>query len=392
MAVTNLLVKLFVKDAHDFDSPLVRTRYGVMSGSVGIVLNILLFAAKLLTGALTNSISITIDAFNNLSDAGSSGVTLVGFRLAGKPADKEHPFGHGRLEYVAALVVSFAILMMGVELIKASFDKILHPQPLVFRTAAVAILAASMAAKLWLAYFNRQIGRRIHSPAMSAVVADSLSDTAATGVTLIALIVSRYTDLPLDGYIGLLVAAFVFAAGIGILKETVGPLLGEPPAKELVQEIQQTILAYEGVVGIHDLILHNYGPGRLFGSVHAEVCAEEDIMKSHDTIDLIERDIKGRFGVDMVIHMDPLVTDDARVNALCEMTEKIVRGIDETLSIHDFRVVDGPTHTNLIFDLVTPYGYKAKSAALITTVCDKISESDSRCFAVITVEQSFLGN
>ena len=221
MAVTNLLVKLFVKDAHDFDSPLVRTRYGVMSGSVGIVLNILLFAAKLLTGALTNSISITIDAFNNLSDAGSSGVTLVGFRLAGKPADKEHPFGHGRLEYVAALVVSFAILMMGVELIKASFDKILHPQPLVFRTAAVAILAASMAAKLWLAYFNRQIGRRIHSPAMSAVVADSLSDTAATGVTLIALIVSRYTDLPLDGYIGLLVATFVFAAGIGILKESI---------------------------------------------------------------------------------------------------------------------------------------------------------------------------
>lgn len=390
--MTNLLIKLFIKEAHNLESPLVRTRFGVMSGGVGVILNLLLFAAKLLTGTMTNSISITVDAFNNLSDAGSSSVTLFGFRLAGKPADKEHPFGHGRLEYIAALIISFAILMMGVELLKASFDKILHPQPVVFRIAAVVILVASMAAKLWLAYFNRQIGRRIHSPAMSAVVADSLSDTAATGVTLIALIVSPYTNLPLDGYIGLLVATFVFAAGIGILKETVGPLLGEPPAKSLVQEIQQTILAYDGVVGIHDLILHNYGPGRLFGSVHAEVCAEEDIMKSHDTIDLIERDIKTRFGVNMVIHMDPLVTDDAHVNALYKMTEEIVHGIDEALSIHDFRVVEGPTHTNLIFDLVTPHKYKSKSAGLIRTVCDKINASDCRCFAVITVEQSFLGN
>ncbi len=369
--------------------PIVRTRYGILSGFVGICLNLALCAAKFITGTMTNSIAITVDAANNLSDAGSSVINLMGFKFADKPADEEHPFGHGRLEYIAALVVSLVILLMGIELAKNSIAKIISPEPVIFKWISVLILVFTMFAKLWLAFFYRNVGKRINSPAMSAVVADSLSDIAATGSTLFALFVSKFTSIPIDGYIGLIVSVFVFSAGIGIIKNTIGPLLGEPPEEEFVKAIEKKILSYDGVVGMHDLLLHNYGPGRIFGSVHAEVPSSTNIMQSHDTIDLIEREIKQEFGIELVIHMDPIVVDDEHIDLLHALVLDMVLEIDDSLSIHDFRVVDGPTHTNLVFDLVTPHNYPIKSINLINDVSKRLSKLNDKYYAVINVEQSF---
>lgn len=349
----------------------------------------MLCAAKFITGYFTNSIAISVDAVNNLSDAGSSVINLLGFKFAGKPADEEHPFGHGRVEYVAALVVSFIILVMGVELAKSSILKIISPEPVIFSYLSASVLLMTMFVKLWLAFFYRNIGRKIESPAMIAVVADSFSDIAATGATLLALIASKFTVIHLDGYIGLIVSIFVFSAGIGIIKNTIGPLLGEPPDEDFVKSIEEKIMSYDGVVGIHDLILHNYGPGRVLGSVHAEVPSDSDIMQSHDTIDLIEREIRHDFGIELVIHMDPIVVNDEHIDLLQAMVLDIVLDIDENFAIHDFRVVDGPTHTNLIFDLVVPYNYQIKSSTIIELIRNALSEVNSRMFAVITVDQSY---
>jgi len=387
--VTSLLIKLFIKNGENSNLAVVRTRFGLLSGCVGIALNLVLCTAKFLTGFFSNSIAITVDAVNNLSDAGSSVINLLGFKYAVKPADKEHPFGHGRVEYVAAMAISFVILVMGIELAKNSIAKIANPEPVVFSYLSATILIATMFAKLWLAFFYRDIGRRINSPAMTAVVADSFSDIAATGATLVALIVSRFTDIPFDGYVGLVVSIFVFSAGIGIIKNTIGPLLGEPLDKDLVKNVEKTILSYDGVVGIHDLILHNYGPARILGSVHAEVPADNDIIKSHDTIDLIERDILRDFGIEMVIHMDPIIVNDEHIDLLHALVLDIVLEIDETLAIHDFRVVDGPTHTNLIFDLVVPYSYKINSTELVEMISQRLNRLNSRMFAVITIDRSF---
>ncbi len=388
--MTKLLIKLFIKDAGNTENPAVRVRYGVLSGAVGIACNLLLTIAKFLIGSLTNSIAITADAVNNLSDAGSSTVTLFSFKAANRPADDEHPFGHGRIEYVAALGVAFLILMMGFELVRSSIDKIMHPEALAFSVPALIVLLLSIGVKIWMALFNHQLGKRIDSPAVGAVVMDSVSDTAATTVSMLALILSKFTALPLDGYMGIVVALFIFYTGIQIVRDTVGSLLGQAPDPKLVKELESEILSFDGVVGVHDLIVHNYGPNRIFASAHAEVPSNEDIMKSHDTIDLIEREIKKKFHIDMVIHMDPIVVDDEQINRLRLQLSEIAREIDPRFTIHDFRMVEGPTHTNLIFDLVIPHNCKMKKSEIYRRVNELVNELGPQYYTVITVENSFV--
>lgn len=389
--MTKLLIKLFIKDSENITDPAVRSRYGALSGIVGIVCNVLLTAAKFVVGSVTGSIAITADAANNLSDAGSSAVTLASFKLANRPADDEHPFGHGRIEYVSALIVSFIILLMGGELIRSSIEKILNPSPLQFSTAALVVLLLSIGMKLWLAFFNRSIGKRINSTAVGAVVMDSISDTAATAVSMIALILSKFTSVPLDGYMGIVVALFIIATGIGIFKDTMNELLGSPASPETVSELEKEILSYDGIIGIHDLMVHDYGPGRVFASAHAEVPSDCDIMACHDTIDQIERDIKKKFKMDIVLHMDPIVVNDERINALRERVCEIVRDADSAFSIHDFRMVEGPTHTNLIFDLVSPHKYPLTKKQIKEMLNQRIkTELGEAYYTVITVENSFV--
>lgn len=387
--MVDLLAKLFIKDYQNTKSPAVRAAYGELSGAVGIFINLLLSAAKFFVGTVSGSISISADAANNLSDAGSSVVTLVSFKLAKKPADKDHPYGHGRIEYIAALIVSFLILMMGFELLKSSVDKIRNPSPVTYSTVALVILLLSIGAKLWLAYFNHRLGKKIDSAATKAVVSDSLSDTAATTVALAALLLSLVTDFPVDGWFGIVVALFIFRSGAEILKDTVGLLLGKPPEKEFFDEIEREILSYDGVVGVHDLIIHDYGPGRSFASVHAEVPANIDIMQSHDTVDLIERDLQHKYGMLVSIHMDPVVTDDERVTELKDICKKVIHDIDERMTLHDFRMVEGPTHTNLIFDTVAPLDFPLSDRELCNTISEKLSKIDERYFAVVTVDHAF---
>lgn len=387
--MTALLIRLSQRNCKSALQTEVRIRLGLLSGFTGIAVNLLLCFAKFITGYFTNSIAISVDAANNLADAGSSVINLLGFKFAGKPADEEHPFGHGRVEYVAALAVSFIILIMGIELAKSSVAKIFSPEDVVFSYFSAAVLIMTMLVKLWLAFFYRTIGRRIQSPQMIAVVTDSFSDIAATGAALLVLIFSKFSQVHIDGFIGLIVSVFVFSAGIRIVKNTIGPLLGEPPDEDFVKKVEERILSYDGVSGIHDLILHNYGPGRLLGSVHAEVPSDSNMMKSHDTIDLIEREIRQDFGIELVIHMDPIVVNDEHIDLLHAMVLDIVLEIDESLAIHDFRVVDGPTHTNLIFDLVVPYHYEITGNKLTEMIAKKLAGVNSRMFAVITVEQSY---
>ncbi len=383
------LVRLFVKDSERTHSAVVRERYGMLSGIAGIIVNVLLATAKFIIGTASHSIAITGDALNNLSDAGSNVVTLVGFRMAGAKPDKEHPFGHGRIEYVAALVVGFIVEMMGLELIKSSIEKIKNPEPSVFSWAACAVLLLSIGGKIWLALFNRYLGKKIDSPAMSAVVADSISDTAATASTLLALILSQFTSFPVDGVFGIVVALFIMYSGLGILKETIGILLGTPPSKELVDSLRSFILSHDGIIGIHDLVIHSYGASKFFASVHAEVPSTVDILKAHDTIDLIEREVLKKFSIQLVIHMDPLVVNDERVDELHSLVTARCREIDPALQIHDFRVVDGPTHTNLIFDLVIPFDFKYSERQTKELLSEKIREQNENYYAVITTESSY---
>lgn len=390
--MTKLLLKIFIKDYDNVQNSKVREKYGVLSGAVGIFCNVLLTIAKFVIGTVTNSIAITADAVNNLSDAASSGITLLSFKAANKPADDDHPFGHGRIEYISALAVAFIVLMMGIELIKSSIDKILNPEALSFSWPALIVLLISIGVKIWMAIFNRSLGKRINSPAMTAVVMDSVSDTAATSVSMIALIVSNFTDIPLDGYMGIIVALFIVYTGISIVKETAGMLMGETPDPELVKELEEEILSYEGVVGVHDLMVHNYGPNRIFASAHAEVSATDNIMESHDTMDLIERDVMKKFKVQLVLHMDPIVIDDENINRLRMETTEIIKGLNENFSMHDFRAVPGPTHTNLIFDLVVPFNLPQSKKEVADEVAQKVHEKfGDNYFSVITVEHSYTG-
>lgn len=389
--MTDLIVKTFIKDYKNVADPKVRMQYGILSGCVGIALNVVLCLMKFFVGSVTGSIAITADAVNNLSDAGSSAVTVFGFKMAGKPADKDHPFGHGRIEYITAMIVSFIILFMGVELAIQSVKKIRTPEDVRFSLIGAIIIAVSILGKLWLAFFNKGLGKRIDSPAMTAVVADSLSDIAATSVTLIALVLSNFFPaLHIDGWLGILVACFVLKAGLDIFRDTLSSLIGRSPSKELVEELKNKIMSYDHVSGIHDLIMHNYGPDHFFATVHVEVPADIDVMVGHDIIDNIENDVKKEMGIDLTIHYDPLVVNNERVTELKDMTEKIVKGINPELSIHDFRVVDGPMHTNLIFDVVIPYGFAIEPNEVIKEIRLKVSEVNSSYFTVIKAEHSFV--
>lgn len=383
------LVKHLIKDYENTSNLKVREAYGTLGSVTGIIVNIILAIAKYFAGIISGSISVTADAINNLSDAGSSIFSLVGVKLSSKPADKDHPYGHGRVEYISALAVSFVVLLMGIELFKSSVDKILNPVPVKFNILSLIILAVSIMAKLWLGFFNKKLGEKINSSPMMAVMKDSFSDCLATGVALIAIVVSGFSDISIDGYLGVIVAGFIFLAGFNILKETMADLLGKPADKSFTEEIEKKILSYEKIVGVHDMIIHDYGPGRKFASAHAEVSSQDDIMEIHDVIDLAERDILNEYGLIISIHTDPIVTDDERINALKEMTVTIVKEISEEMSIHDFRVVDGPTHTNLIFDLIAPHKFYMSNKEIRKKIEDKLSKIDERYFVVITIEHAF---
>lgn len=384
-----ILVKLFVRDSENIHNSKVRTAYGTLGSIAGIVTNILLALLKYVAGMLSGSISVTADAINNLSDAGASIISLVGVKLSAKPADKGHPYGHGRVEYISALAVAFLVLLMGIELFKSSVDKIVNPVPVKFSIVSLCILIFSILAKLWLGFFNKKLGKKINSAPMIAVMKDCFSDCLATGVAAIAIIVSAFSDINIDGYLGIIVACFIFIAGFNILKETMADLLGKPAEKEFVDEITDKILSYDKIVGVHDMIIHDYGPGRKFASAHAEVPSNEDLMEIHDIIDLIERDIMNEYGMIISIHMDPIVVDDEKINALRQMTNSLVAEMCEEMSIHDFRVVDGPTHTNLIFDLIVPHKYHMSNDEVRKEIENKLSKIDERYFAVITVEHAF---
>lgn len=384
-----ILIKTFIRDYENTGNIKVREAYGTLGSITGIIVNLILALSKYFAGILSGSISVTADAINNLSDAGSSIISLIGVKLSAKPADKGHPYGHGRVEYISALAVSFVVLLMGIELFRSSVDKIINPVPVKFNWVSLIILIVSILAKLWLGLFNRTLGKKINSSPMMAVMKDSFSDCLATGVALIAIIISAFSDVSVDGYLGVIVAGFIFLAGFNILKETMADLLGKPADREFTEEIEKKILSYDKIVGVHDLIIHDYGPGRKFASAHAEVSSLDDIMDVHDVIDLAERDILNEYGLIISIHTDPIVTDDERINQLKEMTIKIVKEISEEMSIHDFRVVDGPTHTNLIFDLIAPHKFHLSNSEIIHTVEEKLSKIDERYFVVITVEHSF---
>ncbi len=384
------LAKIFIKDSEHTHKPEVRQAYGILCGTVGICLNICLFLGKFLAGNLSHSISITADAFNNLSDAGSSFVTLIGFKLAGAKPDIGHPFGHGRIEYISGLVVSGAIILMAVELVKSSVEKIIHPEKVAYSGLALVILLVSIAVKLYMCFYNRSIGKKIDSAAMRATATDSLSDTCATSVVLLAAIVGKVTGLEIDGYCGVLVGVFIFYAGISAARETLNPLLGQPPEAAFVSQIEALVMASPEVLGIHDLIVHDYGPGRQMISLHAEVSADGDIIKLHDAIDNIEGQLKRELRCDAVIHMDPIVTADEHVLSLKRQVLAIITGIDNSITMHDFRVVAGPTHTNLIFDVVVPYGFKLSDEALIETIGNKTKELlGENHFCVIEVDKAY---
>lgn len=388
--MTRLLIKLFIRDSENTGSEAVRMRYGVLSGAVGIALNALLSLFKLIFGSAARSIAVVADGVNNLFDAVSSIISLIGFKISGKPADKEHPFGHGRVEYVSALTLAFFILITGVELIKGSVDKFTNPEPTVFSVPAAVTLAVSIAAKLWLALFNRSIGRRIDSVAVNAVFADSIGDIAATSCSLIALIASGFTSLPVDAVMGIIVACFVIFTGIGIIRDTMGPLLGEPPGKETVDKLQKLVLSHDGIIGIHDIVLNSYGHSRVIGSLHAEVPADADLLTAHDMIDLIEREVREKLGIELSIHMDPIMVDDEETDRFRALVTETVKEIESDATIHDFRVVDGPTHTNLIFDVVLPYKSKLSEEQFRAEVEKRVRQRNGKCFCVINIDRSYV--
>lgn len=388
--MSTLLIKIFVKDYKNTSDEKVRNRYGILSGAVGIVLNIILSTFKIIFGRITGSISITADGFNNIFDAGSSIISLAGFKISGKPADKDHPFGHGRIEYVSALVLAFLILVMGVELVKTSVSKFSDRSPVLFNYAAVIVIVLSILGKIWLAYFNSKVGKRINSLAVDAVVKDSISDILSTTATLIALIVSNYTSFPIDAVMGIAVALFIAYSGIGILKDTLGPILGEPPEAQIVNDMVSKISSFEGVLGVHDLIVHTYGASKIFASIHVEVAADVDVLISHDMIDNIEKDVHDSMGIELTVHLDPIDTNDERVSAYKAVVTDIAAKINSELTIHDFRIVDGQTHTNLIFDTVKPYSVKLSNEELKDEFSKRIRQELPKCFAVINIDNNYV--
>ena len=383
------LLRKFVKDYQNVKDPAVRERYGTLSGAVGIVLNLMISLGKFTAGVITSSVAVTADAFNNLSDAASSLVTLVGFRLAGQKADDDHPFGHGRIEYLAGLAVSVAILLVGVELAKSAVGKILHPEAVSFSPLSAGILAASILVKLWMYVFNRTLSRRIESAAMAATAADSLSDCVATSAVLLGLLVGHFADLSIDGWVGVVVAAFVFKTGWEAAKDTISPLLGQPPDPALVSGIRETVLEHPEVRGVHDLIVHDYGPGHIMASLHAEVSIDADMAATHDVIDNIERELGSKYHIMATIHMDPIATDDSLVNARRDEMLELARQIDPEITLHDFRMTEGPTHTNLIFDLVVPRKCPMSDGEVRQEMARLARVRNSRYLTVIQIDHPY---
>lgn len=384
--MTTLLLKLFVRGHCDEADPKFRSACGKLAGVVGIICNLLLFALKLFAGMIVGSVSVMADAFNNLFDASSSLVTLIGFKMAERPADPDHPYGHGRMEYLSGLIVAALILLVGVELVKSSVDKIFHPEAVNFTWLAVGILAASVVVKIWLALFCRRLGKMINSSTLEATAADSRNDVISTLAVLAAGLLGKFFHWQIDGYVGLAVALFILYSGISIAKETIDPLLGAAPDTELVQKLRQSLLSYDKVMGIHDLIIHDYGPGRQFASVHVEMDSREDPLVCHDLIDNMERDISQLYHIHLVIHYDPIVTDDDENTAMYRLVKQEVKRIDERLSIHDFRMVRGPEHTNLVFDLVLPTEMMDKKKELKALIDEKVQFAGSKYYTVITFD------
>lgn len=386
----HFLIRKLVPDGTAATDPAVRTRCGAASGVIGVGLNLLLCAGKFAAGAVTGSISVMADAFNNLTDAASSIVTLVGFRLAGQKADKDHPFGHGRMEYLSGLIVALLILLVGLELARSSVEKIIHPEPVSFSILSAAILAASVCVKLWMNFLNRTLSQKIDSAALAATAADSLADAVATTVVLAGLLVGHFSGLYIDGWLGVAVAIFILRSGVGAVKDTIDPLLGQPPEPALVKDVQDTVLSHKEIVGLHDLLIHDYGPGRRFLSLHAEVPADADIMAAHDIIDHVERELRDKYAVEAVIHMDPIVLGDEATDRMRELVSRRAREIDPAITIHDFRMTGGPLHTNLIFDMVVPHSCPLTNEQAKARIADAMKQEDPRYFTVVEIDRSYV--
>lgn len=384
----NLLLKLFVKNREKTDDPRVRGAYGLLSGVVGIVCNVLLFAAKLVIGTISGSVSITADAVNNLMDSANSVMTLLGFKLASAPPDEEHPYGHARIEYLTGLAVAGAIVLIGVELGKSSLEKIFHPTPVEFSWAIVVVLGLSILVKLWLSRFNAQLGKRIDSAALLATATDSRNDCISTGGVLAAALVGHFSSLVIDGYVGLAVACLILFSGISMAKDTISPLLGEGASRELYDQVDAEIRKCSLVLGLHDLMVHDYGPGQRFASVHVEMDHREDPMVCHDAIDEIERRIYRELHIHLVIHYDPIVVDDPEANRLRARVEQLVEKLDPQMGVHDFRTVPGNTHTNLIFDLTVPPKLQNQKKEIQKTIEASLAEEGHRYHTVITFDST----
>lgn len=383
------MIKKFIPNYKDIKNSKVREGYGKFSSILGIICNALLSSSKILVGLIFGSVSITADGINNLSDAASSVVTLVGFKLASKPADEEHPFGHARIEYIAGLIVAFIILMLGIELIKTSFAKIISPKPLEFSIIMIVVLIFSILVKLFMYFANMNLSERISSATIKATAKDSLNDVVATSAVLASVIISKLFNIQLDGYIGILVAGFVMYSGWDISKDILGPLLGEPPSKELIDEIVKKIMSYEGVINIHDLVVHNYGANKYFATVHVEVSYKDDILESHDMIDNIERDILKEMGINLVVHLDPVITDDEETNTIKGEVIAIIESLGKDYSIHDFRLAKGSTHTNIIFDVVAPPGCKIQDKELIHAISREIKKLNETYYPIVVIDYNY---
>ena len=388
----SLLIKLFVKDSENTADPKVRESYGVLCGGYGIFLNIVLFIGKYIAGVLSASIAMTADAFNNLSDAGSSLISVVGFKLAGQKPDPQHPFGHGRIEYLSGLAVSVLIILMGYELVTDSFVKIIHPEAISFSWLAIAIMLASILVKVYMAFYCKRIGTKIDSATLLATSTDSLSDTISTTVVVITALIGKFFGLKLDGFCGLVVGLLIIWAGIKAAKETISPLLGQPPTKEFVNEIERIVLNHKEIVGIHDLIVHDYGPGRVMISLHAEVSSKSDINEIHDVIDVTEVELRTILGAHAVIHMDPVEIGNPEVDELRELVKDVIKEYDESITFHDFRVVLGNTHTNLIFDVVASFDKKETDEEIAMDIAKRINEKNNKLFSVVNVDRDYVSN
>ena len=388
--MTDFLVNKFIKDSTNIESTEVRTRYGMLASVVGIFCNVLLFSVKLTIGLILSSLAVTADAFNNLSDAASSIISFIGVKMAGKPADAEHPFGHGRIEYIAALIVSFLVIEVGFTFFKSSISKILHPEEISFDLVPFVILILSILVKLWMAFFNNKLGKRIDSKVMLATAADSLGDVITTSATVLSIIICHFTSINVDAIAGLIVSAIVIWSGISIAKDTLEPLIGERVPAELYQKITDIVESYDGIVGTHDLIVHNYGPNRSMATIHAEVPNDINIEVSHEIIDKIERDVKKDLNILLVIHMDPVEMRDEEVLSLREKTSRIVHALDPKLNFHDFRVLKENEQRNLIFDLVIPDSYSEKDAnRVMHQLVSLLHEIDENVECIITLDRSF---